>query len=246
MKRAVYDAIGGLDERFGLGFFDDDDLAERARRAGFELAVAHDLFVHHFGSRTFAGNGIDAEKLLNENAGRFAAKWGLNGANGTRVSLQPWRGSPAAHAGTLIGPGSNQEEISRKAAKTAKNKHLFESGQSDVVHVAQVSAEAVPSSSFAALRLGVRSSFLDDIPSIDLGERASVSLTMTSDCERAKMSLTSCAVRAIPAPMGPAVIPLSTISGCFHSAMEFAGHIGFTSRFCPPCAGRIYPSNGPI
>ena len=62
MKRAVFDAIGGLDERFGLGFFDDDDLAERARRAGFELAVAHDLFVHHFGSRTFVGNGVDAEQ----------------------------------------------------------------------------------------------------------------------------------------------------------------------------------------
>jgi len=64
MKRAVYEAIGGLDEQFGLGFFDDDDLAERARRAGFELAVAHDLFVHHFGSRTFQGECIDAERLL--------------------------------------------------------------------------------------------------------------------------------------------------------------------------------------
>jgi GT2 family glycosyltransferase len=94
MKRAVCDAIGGLDERFGLGFFDDDDLAERARRAGFQLAVAHDLFVHHFGSRTFAGNGIDAEKLLDENAGRFAAKWGLNGANGRRVALTPFTANP--------------------------------------------------------------------------------------------------------------------------------------------------------
>ena len=93
-----YETIGGLDERFGLGFFDDDDLAERARRAGFELAVAHDLFVHHFGSRTFAGNGIDAEKLLDENAGRFAAKWGLPATNGKRVMLQPWRAWPAFFA----------------------------------------------------------------------------------------------------------------------------------------------------
>src|SRR6185437_10326448 len=55
MKWRAAGTIGGLDERFGLGFFDDDDLALRARRAGFRLAVAHDLFVHHFGSRTFAG-----------------------------------------------------------------------------------------------------------------------------------------------------------------------------------------------
>ena len=87
MKRAVYDKIGGLDERFGLGFFDDDDLAERTRRAGFELAVAHDLFVHHFGSRTFAGNGIDAAKILDENAVRFAHKWGCAGPAGDGLRL---------------------------------------------------------------------------------------------------------------------------------------------------------------
>src|SRR5579863_6773391 len=90
MKRAVYEAIGGLDERFGLGLFDDDDLAERARRAGFTLAVARDLFVHHFGSRTFAGNGVDASALLEENARRFAAKWGAEMPKGRRVTLRAW------------------------------------------------------------------------------------------------------------------------------------------------------------
>ncbi len=111
LKRAVYDKIGGLDERFGLGLFDDDDLAERARRAGFELAVAHDLFVHHFGSRTFLGNGIDIGKLLDENARRFADKWGLDDGNDgrERVLINPWRrpdenGDNSVSAGVLAGP----------------------------------------------------------------------------------------------------------------------------------------------
>jgi GT2 family glycosyltransferase len=101
LKREVYEKIGGLDERFGLGMFDDDDLAERARRAGFEGAVAHDLFVHHFGSRTFLGKGVDAEKLLDENAQRFAAKWGLNGTHGRRVALRRW------HVGQAFQPDAS-------------------------------------------------------------------------------------------------------------------------------------------
>ena len=107
MKRAVYDKIGGLDERFGLGLFDDDDLAERARRAGFELAVARDLFVHHFGSRTFLGNGIDIDGLLEENGRRFAAKWGLaGGSNGHQVvALRPWK-QPAEGVGNGVSAGS--------------------------------------------------------------------------------------------------------------------------------------------
>jgi GT2 family glycosyltransferase len=96
--RTVYDAIGGLDEGFGLGLFDDDDLAERARRAGFDLAVARDLFVHHFGSRTFVGNGIDAEALLQANERRFADKWGHDRPRGRRVALRPWKGDSAMSA----------------------------------------------------------------------------------------------------------------------------------------------------
>ncbi len=89
MTRAAYQAVGGLDQRFGLGFFDDDDLAVRARRAGFELAVARDVFVHHFASRTFAGNGVDAERRLEENARRFAAKWGQDCACGSAGGPEP-------------------------------------------------------------------------------------------------------------------------------------------------------------
>ena len=92
MKRAVYEAIGGLDERFGLGFFDDDDLAVRARRAGFELAVAHDLFVHHFGSRTFAGQ----RDRCREAAGGERAP--VRGEMGSRGG--PWA---AGHAAALDG-----------------------------------------------------------------------------------------------------------------------------------------------
>ena len=190
MKRAVYETIGGLDERFGLGFFDDDDLAERARRAGFELAVAHDLFVHHFGSRTFAGNGIDAERLLDENSRRFAAKWGSNGTHGRRVSLQPWKGSPAPHAAALIGPGSDQKEISRQAAKTAKNKKLFDVEPSEDSCVAQVSTDSVPASSFATLRLGVKSSSVENVPSVEPGQRSRVSLTVIARDE--ELNLPKC------------------------------------------------------
>jgi GT2 family glycosyltransferase len=93
IKRKVLQTIGGLDERFGIGFFDDDDLALRARRAGFELAVAHDLFVHHFGSRTFAGAKIDTEALLHENAKQFTAKWGLTSGPEQSVSVKPWTGA---------------------------------------------------------------------------------------------------------------------------------------------------------
>ena len=67
LRREVLDHIGGFDERYGLGFFDDDDLSVRARRAGFQLFVALGVFVHHFGSRTFASLGVDAHKQLQAN-----------------------------------------------------------------------------------------------------------------------------------------------------------------------------------
>lgn len=103
IKRRVLEAVGGLDERFGLGYYDDDDLALRVRRAGFTLAVACDLFVHHFGSRTFAGLGIATEPLLAANRARFLAKWGLPEAAAPREAWPPGSASAIAAPG-VSGP----------------------------------------------------------------------------------------------------------------------------------------------
>jgi GT2 family glycosyltransferase/glycosyltransferase involved in cell wall biosynthesis len=77
IKRAVVAKIGGLDERYGLGNFEDDDFSLRAALAGFESWIAMDCFVHHFGNRTFQGAKIDYRESLNKNWEIFKRKWSL-------------------------------------------------------------------------------------------------------------------------------------------------------------------------
>ena len=60
--REVIDAIGMLDEQFGIGCFEDDDYCLRAIAAGYRAVIAGDAFVHHFGSRTFLGSGVDGAR----------------------------------------------------------------------------------------------------------------------------------------------------------------------------------------
>ena len=106
IRREVLDKVGVFDERYGLGFFDDDDLCVRAREAGFRLLVALGVFVHHYGSRTFAGLGIDCEKQLLGNFEQFRAKWGPERSAGYRLPRLPAAPpvSPAADGQAGAGP----------------------------------------------------------------------------------------------------------------------------------------------
>lgn len=73
--RRLYLEIGGLDERFGTGNFEDDDLCLRAAIAGHVNLVAGDVYVHHHGSITFAGAGIDYHASMSGNRRLFQDKW---------------------------------------------------------------------------------------------------------------------------------------------------------------------------
>lgn len=54
MKRKVYDTIGGLDEGFGKGYFEDLDYHQRAKEAGFKIVKNHAGLVEHIGKATFS------------------------------------------------------------------------------------------------------------------------------------------------------------------------------------------------
>ena len=88
VKRQVFDKIGLFDMAFGLGNFEDDDLCIRARLAGFKCVIARNVFIYHFGGRTFAGNNINYEKHLKENQARFSRKWAalIQPAGGSRIT----------------------------------------------------------------------------------------------------------------------------------------------------------------
>jgi GT2 family glycosyltransferase len=79
IRREVVERIGGLDPRFYPGNFEDDDYCLRARLAGFGVAMVDDVFIHHFGSRTFIGEEIAYSETMQENWTRFKAKWDLPG-----------------------------------------------------------------------------------------------------------------------------------------------------------------------
>jgi GT2 family glycosyltransferase/tetratricopeptide (TPR) repeat protein/glycosyltransferase involved in cell wall biosynthesis len=76
-RREVIEKIGGLDERFSSGNFEDDDFCIRARLAGFKVRVAQDVFIHHTGGQTFKGARIDYRQAMLRNWDLFRAKWRL-------------------------------------------------------------------------------------------------------------------------------------------------------------------------
>jgi GT2 family glycosyltransferase/glycosyltransferase involved in cell wall biosynthesis len=76
-SRQAYECVGGLDEQFGVGFFEDDDYCRRLEQAGFSRLCAEDVFVHHHLSASFNKLKAEAKQaLFDKNRALYEAKWG--------------------------------------------------------------------------------------------------------------------------------------------------------------------------
>jgi len=73
--QSLYRQIGGLDEQFGTGNFEDDDFCLRSAIAGYCNVVAADTYLHHHGSVSFQGGGLNYQAVLSGNWTLFRNKW---------------------------------------------------------------------------------------------------------------------------------------------------------------------------
>ncbi|MBD8496969.1 glycosyltransferase [Paenibacillus arenosi] len=81
VKRAVLDEVGGFDERYDIGNFEDDDLCLRAAQAGYRLYIANACFIHHVGHVTMNDIQTDEQRnnvqyLMGINRQKAREKWG--------------------------------------------------------------------------------------------------------------------------------------------------------------------------
>ena len=74
LRREAYERCGGLDERFGLGTYEEFDYCLRLRQAGYDLVVARDAFVRHHGHKSFRGYEAMAARAR-ANRELFLDKW---------------------------------------------------------------------------------------------------------------------------------------------------------------------------
>lgn len=99
-RRSLWQELGGFDERFVLGNFEDDDLCLRARLRGHRLVIARDAFLHHHGHRTFDSLGLDYRRTLAEHEHLFRDKWRDDAAGAAYVARL---GGNVARAAGLAG-----------------------------------------------------------------------------------------------------------------------------------------------
>lgn len=93
IKRKVWDEVGGFDEDFVPGYFEDDALSMEILRKGYRLKVVRNSFIYHAGSESFIKT--DYNSIVQKNYALFKEKYGFDimkyaYASGTVISQIPF------------------------------------------------------------------------------------------------------------------------------------------------------------
>ncbi len=76
IKRSVWNEIGGFDEDFAPGYFEDDALSMELLKRGYRLLVVKNSFIYHAGSQSFGK--VDYNQLLLDHRELFIKKYGFD------------------------------------------------------------------------------------------------------------------------------------------------------------------------
>jgi GT2 family glycosyltransferase len=91
-SRRLVEQVGLLDTRFFPGAYEDDDYCLRTLKAGFEMHVARDVYIHHWGSASFGKlDALEAQGFAATNRARFEEKHGHAWKDRTSLSITSWK-----------------------------------------------------------------------------------------------------------------------------------------------------------
>ena len=76
IRRSHFEAVGGVDEGYGRGLFEDDDLCMKLSRAGHRIVLVPEVFVHHAAGATFRQlDPLEYLARFEVNRRRFERRW---------------------------------------------------------------------------------------------------------------------------------------------------------------------------
>lgn len=78
LRRSTYEAVGGLDESYLIGDFEDSDLCLKVRELGLDVVMVTNVNLIHLERQSFQGIGADRfrEQVARYNAWKHQHRWG--------------------------------------------------------------------------------------------------------------------------------------------------------------------------
>lgn len=120
MRREVMEKLGGLDEDFNPGNYEDDDYCLRARLNDFRVGFLEGIYIHHKGSQSFGKQKDKYEGLLKKNYLAFCSKWGIQADLNTMAYRTQGLKNPNVAKKKVILPDLDQSH--KKAGKIFSEK----------------------------------------------------------------------------------------------------------------------------